>query len=79
MVALHPTVLSAAGAVSGATWPAASGTGRRAMPKEPTSPRDEPVARARAWRRDLAGVYSCGIMEVAEGGHVYSGTSAGNT
>jgi hypothetical protein len=49
------------------------------MPKEPTNPQDEPVARARAWRRDLAGVCSCGIMEVAEGGHVYSGTSAGNT
>jgi hypothetical protein len=50
-----------------------------AMPKEPTSPRDEPVARARAWRRDLAGVCSCRIMDVAEGGHVDSGASAGNT
>jgi hypothetical protein len=49
------------------------------MPKEPTSPQDEPVARAGAWRRDLAGVCSGHIMEVAEGGHVHSGASAGNT
>jgi hypothetical protein len=29
--------------------------------------------------RDLAGVCSCGIMEVAEGRHEHSGASAGIT